>query len=577
MRPTVKPLQILVAVITSLFFCLSLWPKSNLALSYSPSSQSSNGCTVNLEFNQDGVLPSSQGFTYSATPSATPEGSVFTVSGGLLHLNTVGIPAAAGYLLPNGYDPNLDFTLEFRMQVFAGTDPFGVDFEVSDIATDKDFEFGFVPAGIFLPPPPGARPFLPFNTADGFHTYKVFSPGGTHIYQLFIDGVLVSSRAVSGGDPGQQRFIFGDLTLGGDGRADIDYIHYCQSAPVCTPPPAGMMSWWPGDGDASDIKGGNHGTLQNGATFAPGMVGQAFSFDGVNAFVEIPNSAPFNPGGAFTVDGWFYIDPNATGNAGDAATLVSKSDYGSSGGGWVLLFEDRGPAIGSKALHFEVYGGGGIFARARSADNLVTNPGWYHIAAVFDVAAAPQAKIYLNGSLVATSTETTPAVLANNFNVRIGAAYAGAHDRFNGLADEVEFFNVALTQDQTQAIFAAGSAGKCKCTTVQIDIKPGSFPNSINLGSNGSVPVAILSTASFNATTVNPTTIMLASAAVRLKGNGTPMASFQDINGDGLFDLVVHISTEALQLSETDTEATLEGRTFDGRCIKGVDSIRVVP
>jgi len=70
----------------------------------------------------------------------------------------------------------------------------------------------------------------------------------------------------------------------------------------------------------------------------------------------------------------------------------------------------------------------------------------------------------LNSSLVATSTETIPAVLANNFNVRIGAAYAGAHDRFNGLADEVEFFNVALTQSQIQAIYLAGNAGKCKDT-----------------------------------------------------------------------------------------------------------------
>ncbi|MBI3058987.1 MAG: hypothetical protein HYY81_06725 [Deltaproteobacteria bacterium] len=33
--------------------------------------------------------------------------------------------------------------------------------------------------------------------------------------------------------------------------------------------------WWPGNGHAGDIKDGNDGTLQNGATFAPGMVGQA--------------------------------------------------------------------------------------------------------------------------------------------------------------------------------------------------------------------------------------------------------------------------------------------------------------
>jgi hypothetical protein len=113
--------------------------------------------------------------------------------------------------------------------------------------------------------------------------------------------------------------------------------------------------------------------------------------------------------------------------------------------------------------------------------------------------------------------------------------------------------------------------------SVSIDIKPGSFPNSINLGSGGSVPVAIFSTTTFDATTVDPMSAKLASATVRLKGQGTPMASFADVNDDGLLDLVVHVSTEALQLSGTDTEALLEGQTFSGVPVKGTDSVRVVP
>lgn len=111
---------------------------------------------------------------------------------------------------------------------------------------------------------------------------------------------------------------------------------------------------------------------------------------------------------------------------------------------------------------------------------------------------------------------------------------------------------------------------------VQIDIKPGSFPNSINLGSNGTVPVAIFSTAAFDATTVDPTTVTLANAGVQLRGNGTPIASAQDVNGDGRLDLVVHVSTEALQLTSGDVEAVLEGRTFSGQRIRGTDSVRIV-
>ena len=51
-------------------------------------------------------------------------------------------------------------------------------------------------------------------------------------------------------------------------------------AQTCVPPPAGLVSWWGGQGDATDTAGGNNGVLQGNAAYGPGMVGQAFSFDG---------------------------------------------------------------------------------------------------------------------------------------------------------------------------------------------------------------------------------------------------------------------------------------------------------
>ena len=112
---------------------------------------------------------------------------------------------------------------------------------------------------------------------------------------------------------------------------------------------------------------------------------------------------------------------------------------------------------------------------------------------------------------------------------------------------------------------------------VAIDIKPGSFPNSINLGSGGTVPVAIFSTGTFDARTVDPLRLTLANSPVVFKGKGTPMASYQDLDGDGLLDLVVHVSTGALQLTQTDEVAELRGTTFTGQTIHGTDSIRVIP
>src|SRR5438132_1222 len=62
---------------------------------------------------------------------------------------------------------------------------------------------------------------------------------------------------------------------------------------TCDSAPAGMVSWWKAEGNANDSQGDNNGTI-GGATFAPGEVGQAFSFDGVDDYVDAGNPASLN-------------------------------------------------------------------------------------------------------------------------------------------------------------------------------------------------------------------------------------------------------------------------------------------
>ena len=117
---------------------------------------------------------------------------------------------------------------------------------------------------------------------------------------------------------------------------------------------------------------------------------------------------------------------------------------------------------------------------------------------------------------------------------------------------------------------------------VVIDIKPGSYPNSINLGSYGLIPVAILSNAEFDATTVNPDTVELAGAGVAVRGKSNKyMAHQEDVNGDGLVDLLVQVATENLDPdSFQDGFAVLTGNLleeFGGTLIEGADEITIVP
>ena len=113
--------------------------------------------------------------------------------------------------------------------------------------------------------------------------------------------------------------------------------------------------------------------------------------------------------------------------------------------------------------------------------------------------------------------------------------------------------------------------------SVAIDIKPGDANNTINLRSNGTILVAILSTAEFGATTVDPATVKLAGAPVATQGRGIPMTSVADLNRDGRLDLLLHFRTQDLQLTPTSKEAVLKGTTFSGQRIRGTDTTRIVP
>jgi len=106
---------------------------------------------------------------------------------------------------------------------------------------------------------------------------------------------------------------------------------------------------------------------------------------------------------------------------------------------------------------------------------------------------------------------------------------------------------------------------------VEIDIKPGSNPNSINPDSKGAIPVAILTTDVFDASTVDPDTVLFGPAGAR-----AVQWAFEDVDSDGDEDMLLYFDTEDTGIRAGDTEAGLIGKTLDGTEIYGSDSIRVI-
>src|SRR6516164_1275746 len=83
-------------------------------------------------------------------------------------------------------------------------------------------------------------------------------------------------------------------------------------AQIATPPTAGLVGWWKGDGNANDSSGlGHDGTIYAGVTFAAGLAGQAFNFGPTGNRVVIPDSPDFTLTNALTLGAWVYPTANS--------------------------------------------------------------------------------------------------------------------------------------------------------------------------------------------------------------------------------------------------------------------------
>ena len=150
--------------------------------------------------------------------------------------------------------------------------------------------------------------------------------------------------------------------------------------------------------------------------------------------------------------------------------------------------------------------------------------------------------------------------------------------------DAVPVADCTVTTDQRGVARPQGAAcdiGAFELDVMQatIDIKPGSDPNAINCSvENEVIAVAILTTDTFDATTVNHATVTFEGASETHidKKNGEPRRHEEDIDGDGDTDLVLHFRLGDTDLTCTSTDGTLTGETFDGQTIEGADAVRMI-
>lgn len=249
----------------------------------------------------------------------------------------------------------------------------------------------------------------------------------------------------------------------------------------CVPKPAGIVAWWKAENNAVDSIGGANGTLFNGASYAAGEVGQAFTFDGVDDRISVPDVAALHFSGSFSIETWVSPTKYTVGHDG---IILLRGDNRTEHDPYVLsILRDGRISFYIQSNTQE--------ARVSSAAPIPVNV-FTHVVATMN-ATTGEMKLYINGALSNSITTTVRQLveLDQSQNPGVGIANTGAFPNtsynfpFPGLIDEVSLYNRALTAKEVQDLYNAGSGGKCNAspTLVVSDPTPTKEGSAVSPGS----------------------------------------------------------------------------------------------
>ena len=239
------------------------------------------------------------------------------------------------------------------------------------------------------------------------------------------------------------RFGFGDEPTRDAATDTAVTTHDAADAAIDTPAvPAGLIAWWPMDGDPADgtiddVGGGGHSaTCAAGVscpTSVPGKHGNAIRVDG-SQFAYVAYGAWLGTSGPFTYASWINIEVDADQVAfarpvgvdvGDSWDIVTWSVASGSG----TCFENADSAGANQAV-----------CGSHSPVNQ-----WIHVAGTWDGATST---LFVNGAKV--GAKATPAVMFDTHDLIIGADMnmGSPAYQFHGRIDDLRLYDRALADTE---------------------------------------------------------------------------------------------------------------------------------
>ena len=291
------------------------------------------------------------------------------------------------------------------------------------------------------------------------------------------------------------------------------------AAGVCLDAPAGLLGRWPGDGTTAEVAHGRDGTVVGGTSYLTGEVDQAFSFDGVNDMITVPDDPDWSLDGDFTIDTWV----NFAGFPGHSIALVAQDEGDGLTKKWILYYGEAGDLgfqFGTEATAFYP-------VSASWSPNLSE---WYHVAVT---RSGSNFTLYINGVAVDTGTES---MSIPDAAAPLTLGWGETNWFVNGRLDEPEIYQRALSGAEIDAIHDAGSTPRCAITQSTLSLTgPGTAYPGETVTLDGALGLSDGATVDAQEVAISrtidggtPTSL----PGVTTTADGT--FSFQDTPGDGL-------------------------------------------
>jgi hypothetical protein len=214
-----------------------------------------------------------------------------------------------------------------------------------------------------------------------------------------------------------------------------------------------------GESNTNDSFGSNNGTPQGGLTYTAGKIGNAFTFNGTNAYVSLPNNSFNSLTNDFSVSFWMNLTNSHSVDGGQLFSNIQTSIGISTYFGFQIGFYNN-------QIYFTV---GSNTGNSTASTRLVSNAlsgyigTWVHVTCTHKQSTGY--KIYVNGVLNNSNNGTYNPVYTTNHTPTIGAQYSiyttpNLAYKLNGSMDALSVWNKELTQSEITELYNSGNGAQ---------------------------------------------------------------------------------------------------------------------